>query len=123
MAYGESLTSTGAIRRYHYQGKRFSRQKLSPAELLEMQLENDPNSFVWHERAAKAHSTVLEDWSIPTEIYNSIVDILDELVSDKKLTWRDLFYIWRIAHYTWALGENSLGEIVSNCGLSSESLA
>lgn len=112
MSYREFSTPSGGVRRQNKPGKRFHVEHLDAGQLLAALEESDPESWTWRSRAENARDRA----AIPSDIFNQFVDRLNPVADT--LTWKELFYVWRIAHLTWRItGGCSAVELAANCGL------
>lgn len=116
MSYHEYVTSSGGVRRQHHQGKRFQAEHLDADQLLASLEEANPESMTWQMRALRARDAMRDDESIPDEIYIGFWAFFDPV--HNSLTWKEIFYVWRIAHLTWRItGGCGVVELATNCGL------
>jgi len=100
----------------HYNGAILGRaNRIGAWELAEMQ-GNPDDSRHWEELAKSAMDAMTLDFRVDDGLFNGFNDLYN--LSAHKLTWKQIFYIWRVAHLTVRLEPSiALVDLVREAGL------
>lgn len=99
----------------HHNGQRLGAARLSPFELMQLQLATADDSDAWMRRAKAAEKAFVSDLSIPDGLCNDFVDHFNTRAHT--MTWRQVFYTYRVALWSFRLGAHTLVELVRETGL------
>lgn len=115
MSTHEYITRSGYIARRSYNGIRLGKPgRMSAWDTAELQMMGDDSVF-WQARAKKAEAGFMAEICVPDDVANAFTDIFNTLA--QRLTWKQIFYIWRVATWSARLGARTLVELVRETGL------